>query len=89
MGAHLLLAGLADHVAFAHEDLGAALPGGVGEPGPGRAHVVVIKAVALAPDSDDDFRTIVRRRSGFAGRGSGLLLLEGGGPAAEEVERFV
>jgi hypothetical protein len=28
-------------------------------------------------------------RSGFAGRGSGLLLLDGGGPAAEEVERFV
>src|SRR5829696_4300891 len=27
--------------------------------------------------------------SGFAGRGSALLLLDGGGPAAEEVERFV
>src|SRR5215216_3690576 len=27
--------------------------------------------------------------SGFAGRGSGLLLLDGGGPTAEEVERFV
>ena len=31
----------------------------------------------------------VRCRSGFAGRGSGLLLLGGGGPAAEELERFV
>jgi len=29
------------------------------------------------------------RRSGFSGRGGGLLLFEGGGPAAEEVERFV
>lgn len=31
----------------------------------------------------------LRRRSGFAGRGSGLLMLDGGAPPAEEIERFV